>query len=71
VFTGDGVTSTFTISHNLGASPLTVVVGKGSPGLPDIDYWTADSTNIYVTFRSPPDSGVEVRVWWIAVKPLP
>jgi hypothetical protein len=70
VFTGDGSTSSFSIPHNLGTTPVAVVVGKGSPGLPDIDYWTADSTNIYVVFKTPPGSGVEVRVWWIAVKPL-
>jgi hypothetical protein len=69
-FTGDGATTTFSIPHGLGVQPVAVIVGKGSPGLPDIDYWVADSVNIYVTFKSPPGSGVEVRVWWIAVKPL-
>ena len=70
VFSGDGSTSTFSIPHGLGVTPVAVVVGKGSPNLPDIDYWTADSVNIYVTFKAPPGPGVEVRVWWIAVKPL-
>jgi len=65
--TGDGRTTTFTIAHGLGEIPLTVMVGKASSGIPDIDYFTADSTYITVVFKSPPPS-VTFYLWWIAVK---
>jgi hypothetical protein len=64
--TGDGSTTTFTIPHGLDAEPLTVMVGKASSGIPDIDYFTADSTNITVVFKSAPPS-VTFDLWWIAV----
>ena len=67
-FTGDGTTSTFQISHNLGSIPTVALVGKGASGLPDIDYWEVDSTYIYVTFKSAPSSGSEVKIWWLALK---
>jgi len=68
IFTGDGSTTTFEIPHGLGETPMTIMVAKGSPGLPDIDYCTANEVNIYVTFKTPPPSGIDVRIWWIAVK---
>ena len=67
-FTGDGTTKTFTIPHGLGATPMVVMVGKGAPNLPDIDYFTADAVNISVVFKSAPASGANVRIWWIAIK---
>jgi hypothetical protein len=66
-FTGDGSTTTFTITHGLGEAPLTVMVGKASSGIPDIDYFTADTTYIRVVFKSAPPS-VTFDLWWIAVK---
>jgi len=68
IFIGDGTTRIFTIPHGLNEEPLTVIVGKGAPGLPDIDYWTADTVKISVVFKSPPLSGTDIRIWWIAVK---
>jgi hypothetical protein len=66
-FTGDGSTTSFAIPHGLGEVPMAVMVGKGSPGLPDIDHFTADATSITVVFRSPPPA-TSFYVWWIAVK---
>lgn len=63
---GDGTTKTFSIPHGRGEAPTVVMVGKAAPGLPDIDYWTADDVNIYVTFVSPPAQGAAVRLWWMA-----
>jgi hypothetical protein len=68
LFTGDGSTTVFNIPHGLGETPLVAIVGKGATALPDIDYWTADSVNISVVFKTPPPSGADVRIWWIAVK---
>ena len=64
--TGDGQNRTFTFAHNLGKTPVSVIVGKASANLPDIDYWTADSTNITVVFKSAPPSG-QFSLWWIAL----
>jgi hypothetical protein len=43
------------------------LVAKASPNLPDIDYHTADETNITVTFKSAPPSG-NFYLWWLALK---
>lgn len=64
--TGDGQKTTFTFAHNIGKTPVSVIVGKASANLPDIDYWTADSTNITVVFKSAPPSG-QFSLWWIAL----
>jgi len=67
-FTGDGTTKTFNIPHDLGEAPLVAMAGKATSGLPDIDYWTADTTYISVTFKTAPASGTSVKIWWMAVK---
>jgi len=69
-FTGDGSTKTFYIAHELEAVPDSTIVGKGSPNLPSIDYWTADDTYIIVEFETPPGSDVEIKLWWFAFKHL-
>jgi len=66
--TGDGTTTTFQFTHGLGTTPTTTIVGKASPNLPDIDYWTADETHITVTFKTPPPA-TTFQLWWIALKP--
>jgi len=66
-FTGDGSATSFAIPHGLGEVPMAVMVGKGSPGIPDIDHFTADATNITIIFKSPPPA-TSFYVWWIAVK---
>jgi len=68
-FTGDGTTKTFQITHEVGTTPVSVIVGKGASGLPDIDYWTADETHITVEFKNPPADGADIKLWWIALKP--
>jgi len=67
-FTGDGSTITFQIPHGLEVSPKAVLVGKGASGLPDLDYHEADSTHIYVHFKTAPPSGASVKLWWVALK---
>jgi hypothetical protein len=68
-FVGDGSTKIFQISHGLGTTPVSVMVGKGASGLPNISYWTADSTQITVEFETAPSSGATVKLWWLALKP--
>jgi hypothetical protein len=67
-FTGDGTTTSFTIAHGLGSTPTVALVGKKTSELPDIDYWDADTTNITVVFKSPPDDGKTFQLWWLALK---
>ena len=67
-FTGDGSTKTFAIEHGLSATPTVALVGKGSAGLPDIDFWTADETHITVTFKTAPESGLSGKLWWLALR---
>jgi hypothetical protein len=43
------------------------MVGKGSPDLPDIDYFTADAVSITVVFKSPPPE-TTFSIWWIAIR---
>jgi hypothetical protein len=66
-FTGNGSTLTFNIPHGLTTTPTVALVGKASQNLPDIDYWIADTTNISVTFKSPPPSG-DFYLWWLALR---
>jgi hypothetical protein len=65
--TGDGSTTTFYIPHGLTTTPTVALVSKASPNLPDIDYHTADETNITVTFKSAPPSG-DFYLWWLALR---
>ena len=68
-FSGDGTTTSFSIPHGLGTTPTVALVGKAVAGLPDIDYWDADTTNIIVHFKSPPSSGTDnVRIWWLTIR---
>jgi len=67
-FTGDGTTTSFKITHGITVTPTVALVGKGISGLPDIDYWTADATYITVVFKTAPASGVDIRLWWLALR---
>jgi len=67
-FTGDGTTTSFQIRHGFTVVPTVALVGKGISGLPDIDYWTADATYITVVFKTAVASGVEIRLWWLALR---
>jgi len=67
-FTGDGTTTSFQITHGLETTPTVALIGKASSGLPDIDYYTADATYITVVFKTAPVSGVEIKLWWLAIR---
>jgi len=67
-FTGDGVATEFTIAHGLTAAPTVAFVGKKTSGLPAIDSWDADATNIVVRFVSAVASGVSFELWWLALR---
>jgi len=67
-FTGDGSTTSFQINHTLTTAPTAVMVGKASPNIPDIDYFTADNTKITIYLKSAPSSGQEVKFWWLALR---
>jgi len=67
-FNGDGYTNAFLIEHGFIETPTCVMVGKASPDLPDIDYWTADETYITVFFKEAPPEGEEnVKLWYMAI----
>jgi hypothetical protein len=67
-FTGDGSTTEFKIAHGLGVKPTVALAGKGAANLPDIDFWDADETYVRVVFKSAPEAGSSVFIWWLAVK---
>jgi len=67
-FTGDGVTTEFTIAHGLTTTPTVAFVGKRTPGLPTIDSWDADAENIIVRFVSAVGAGVGFQLWWLALR---
>jgi len=67
-FTGDGTTTSFQIAHGLSTTPTACFIGKGASGLPDIDYWEADTTYITVHFKTAPASGVSIVLWWLALR---
>lgn len=66
---GDASTTLFTIAHELGATPTTFYVQKAAINLPDVDYATADATNITVNFKSAPPSGTSniVLKWKVEI----
>ena len=67
-FTGDGATKVFQITHDTGATPTSVMVGKAAADLPDLDYWVADETTISVVFKEAPAEGATIKLWWLALK---
>lgn len=66
-FTGDGSAKSFQITHGVGVTPIAVVVGKGAPNLPDLDYWEADEAKITIWFKTAPAAGATIKLWWIAI----
>jgi len=56
-FSGDGTTKTFTIPHGLAATPTVVKLEAKTADAAGDKYWTADATNITVTFLTAPPSG--------------
>jgi len=67
-FTGDGTTTDFSIAHGLTTTPTVAFVGRRTSGLPTIDSWDADTTNILVKFVSAPSAGVSFELWWLALR---
>jgi len=69
VFSGDGSTIVFRITHGLTGTPTTVSVVKAVGDLPDIDHVEVDATYIDVYFKSPPPSGTDnVKLFYIAMR---
>jgi hypothetical protein len=66
--TADGIRDTFKFTHNIGESPVSVIVCKASPNLPDIDYCIADEVYITIKFKTAPAEGT-FKLCWIALKP--
>jgi len=66
-FSGDGVTTQFTIAHGLVSTPNKVIVTPGSTDAAGDFYVTVDATNIYVNYLSAPPSGTDnVVLYWYA-----
>ncbi|RLI50221.1 MAG: hypothetical protein DRP09_20115 [Candidatus Thorarchaeota archaeon] len=64
-FSGDGTTTQFSIAHGLVSTPTKVQVTPLTADAAGDFYVTADATNIYINYLSPPASGVDnVQVWW-------
>ena len=67
VFSGDGVTTQFTIAHGLVSTPSSVRVTPGSVDASGQFYITVDNTNIYVNYLSAPPSGTNnITLYWEA-----
>lgn len=57
-FSGDGATTQFTFAHGLASAPTHVEIGKKHADIAGLGWtWTADATNITITFESAPPTG--------------
>ena len=66
-FSGDGVSTQFTIAHGLVSTPSSVRVTPGSVDASGQFYITVDNTNIYVNYLSAPPSGTNnITLYWEA-----
>jgi len=66
-FSGDGSTTQFSIPHGLVSTPTKVQVTPLTEDAAGDFYVTADATNIYINYLSPPASGADnVKVSWSA-----
>lgn len=64
---GDGSTTSFTIAHSLSTTPSYFNAVANNEATANIQYVTADSTNITVHYSTAPASGTDNLVWaWIA-----
>jgi len=69
VFSGDGTTITFPITHGFDVEPTVVLIGEASADAMGHKYWTVDAKEITVIFETPPPEGTEnVQLWWLAIK---
>jgi hypothetical protein len=66
-FSGTGAQTVFTIAHGLAAAPTAVSLEAKTADASGAKYWTADATNITVTFTTAPPSGTDnVVISWEA-----
>lgn len=64
---GDGSTTSFTIAHGLSTTPTYFNAVANNAATADIQYVTADGTNITVHYSTAPASGTDNLTWaWIA-----
>jgi hypothetical protein len=66
VASGNGTSTVFTIAHGLGQVPYNAMIDVASHNIGRT--WTADTTNITITFASAPPSGTNnLVIYWRAV----
>lgn len=66
-FSGDGITTQFTITHGLVSTPNKVLVTPMSADASGDFYVTVDATNIYVNYKTAPPSGTNnIKLTWYA-----
>jgi hypothetical protein len=66
-FSGDGTTTSFTFPHGLYGMPLAVAITPGSAAAAAPFYWSANTSDITVTFVSAPAAGTSnVVLGWTA-----
>jgi hypothetical protein len=65
VQSGNGILTSFTITHGLGAIPTYCNVSAGSSAASSIQYFSADSTTITVVYAiAPPDTASNLILYW-------
>lgn len=64
-FDSDGVSTVYMIPHNMGGTPKTVIVTRASADDYSLFATTFDSTNIILTYSTPPTAG-EIPLNWLA-----
>jgi hypothetical protein len=66
-FSGDGIATSFSFAHGLAATPTVVNLEAKSADAVGDKYWSADATNITVTFAAAPAAGTDnVVIGWDA-----
>ena len=64
-FSGTGAQTVFTIAHNLALPPTNVNLEAKTADASGVKYWSADGTNITVTFITAPPAGTDnVVIGW-------
>jgi hypothetical protein len=67
IFSGDGLATSFSFAHGLATTPTVVNLEAKSADAAGDKYWTADATNITVTFAAAPAAGTDnVVIGWEA-----
>lgn len=65
-FSGDGLTTEFTISHGLSSMPQNAIVTESNPDAAGISHVSYDSSVIRVFYDTPPANGSSPEVNWYA-----